>query len=92
VKFAITLHSGSGAPDDALELLWAQLGPSRDGVRFVAATGEIRASVNEEDFSSMESDIRSRMGRRMVLGVLEGVCERGPGLKLGWFAVATRRY
>jgi hypothetical protein len=92
VKFAITLHSGSGAPDDALELLWARLGSSRDGVRFSQATGEIRASVNEEDFSSMESDIRAHEGRRIVLGILEEVCERDPGLKFEWFAVAPRRY
>ena len=66
MKFAITLHSGSGAPDDALELLWARVGPSREGTRFSQAPGEIRASMNEEDFSSMESDIRATMGRRAL--------------------------
>jgi hypothetical protein len=91
VELTITLHSGFTAPADALELLWQQIGPKRDGTRFLKGAGEIRATWGEDAPVSMERGEREEIGRRAVLEVVRDVCERTPELSSDWFAVSARR-
>lgn len=91
MRFKITLHSGSKAPADALELLWKRLGRSREEIRFARKGEEIAVIWGEDAPISMESDERKEIGRRAVLDVLEAVCDRAPELKSDWFAVSALR-
>ena len=87
VEFRITHHSGSSAPDDALDLLWQQLDERHGNVRFA----KIRAALRDDTPVSMESDEREEIGRRAVLNIVRGVCDSAPQLKLDWFAVSALR-
>jgi hypothetical protein len=91
VEFRITNHSGSSAPDDALDLLWKQLDDRRGSVRFVKRGTEIRATLRGDTPVSMESDEREEIGRRQVLDIVREVCDGEQQLKLDWFAVSARR-
>jgi hypothetical protein len=91
MKFKITRHSGFAAPEDALELLWEQLGAIRDEVRFAKGRAEIRATWGEDVPVSMERHEREVLGRTAILEILSTVCEGEPGLKFDWFAVSARR-
>jgi hypothetical protein len=91
VDFKITHHSGSAAPDDALDLLWLQLESRRGRVRFVKRGSEIRAMLRDDTPVSMESDEREEIGRRVVLDILREICDRAPKLELDWFAVSPLR-
>ena len=76
-------------PDDALEMLWEQLGPRREEVSFAKVGSEIKATVSEDDSPvSMTHDERVDVGRRTVLEVVTDICERAPGLNADWFAVS----
>jgi hypothetical protein len=90
VKFKITPHSGSQAPEDALDLLAARLGPRREEITFVRIGGEIRATVSEDAPVSMTQDERQEIGRRKVLDVVLEICERVPDLKAEWYAVSPK--
>ncbi len=92
MKFSITLHSRSGGPPDALDLLFEQLGPRRGGARFSRGAAEIRVSWDEDAPVSMERDERAEIGRIAVLEILGEVCDRTPGLKLDWYAVSARAF
>ena len=91
VEFRITHHSGSSAPDDALDLLWQQLDERHGNVRFAKLGAEIRAALRDDTPVSMESDEREEIGRRAVLNIVRGVCDSAPQLKLDWFAVSALR-
>lgn len=91
MRFSITVHSGSRAPADALDLLVARVGERYEDTRFSRAGREIRAVWGEDAPISMERDEREEVGRLAVLGVLERVCEEAPELQLDWYAVAVRR-
>jgi hypothetical protein len=92
VTFAITLHSGSTAPADALDLLWQRLDEYRgDDARFAKVDAQIRATWGEDAPISMERDEREQIGRRAVLDVVCEVCERAPELEADWFAVGALR-
>jgi hypothetical protein len=92
VNFAITRHSGAGAPTDALELLWGALaGQSFEDVAFVRGGFQIRASAGREAPISMERDEREEVGRLAVLACLREVCEGAPELRLEWYAIGPRR-
>jgi len=91
VKFRITVHSGFGAPANALELLFERVGSRRDETRFAMSPGEIRASWGEDAPVSMERSEREEIGRLAVLEILQRVCERAPELDYDWFAVSARR-
>jgi hypothetical protein len=91
VTFGITLHSGSTAPADALDLLWQRLDGYRGDARFAKVDAQIRATWREDAPISMERDEREEIGRRAVLDIVYEVCERAPGLKSDWFAVGTLR-
>jgi hypothetical protein len=91
VDFRITHHSGSSAPDDALDLLWQQLGERGGRVRFAKRGSEIRAAFRGDVPVSMESDEREQIGRAEVLGIVREVCDGTPELKLDWFAVSPLR-
>jgi len=92
VKFSISVHSGFGAPSDALDLLWARLQQSRREARFTRATSDIRVTWDADAPVSMERDEREEVGRLAVLDILQEVCERAPELKLDWFAVSAKGY
>ncbi len=89
MDFAITLHSGSAAPPDAIDLLWAALGSTRDGARFTRRGAEITARWEADAPVSMERDEREDIGRRAILSLVRDVCEGGPGLKSDWYAIAA---
>jgi hypothetical protein len=92
VRFAVTLHSGSRAPRDALTLLWKRLEGRRfEDVSFSRGGSEIRAETGADAPVSMERDERAEVGRAAVLGCVREVCERAPELKSDWFAVSPQR-
>ena len=91
MTFGITLHAGSAAPVDALDLLWQRLEGKRDDARFDRVGVEISATWEEDVSSSMERDEREEVGRRAVLDIVRDVCERAAELESDWFAVSALR-
>ena len=92
MRFKIVVHSGFGAPEDAIERLAARLGPAREDARFTLSGREIAVSFSDDAPVSMESDERERIGRAAVLQILSDLCERASDLKFDWYAVSARRY
>ncbi len=90
MEFRITLHSGRKAPAQALDVLLARLGASRDGARFAGMGTEIRATVAEDAPVSMDREEREEIGRRVVLEIVRDVCEGAADLDCDWFAVSPR--
>jgi len=90
VTFRITHHAGGGnPPPDALDRLFEQLPTSRDDVSFSKSSDhEIAAFWTADVSSSMASDERSELGRRVVLDIVRDVCELNPALDLEWFAIS----
>ena len=86
VEFAITLHSGFAAPDDALERLWQRLGSSREEARFAKSGSQIWVTYGH-DLPLMDRSERSAVDRLAVLEIVRGVCESAPDLECDWFAV-----
>jgi hypothetical protein len=92
MKFAVTRHSGSGAPEDALDLLWQRLEGHRfEDVSFSRSGPEVTARASEDAPISMERDEREEIGRLAVLECVTTVCERVPELKSDWYAISLRR-
>lgn len=92
MRFAITPHSRSGAPEDALDLLWARLDGRRyEDVSFSRKGTEIMARAGADAPVSMERDEREEIGRLAVLDCVTAVCERAPELKSAWFAISPLR-
>ncbi|HTW41294.1 MAG TPA: hypothetical protein VMD79_03155 [Solirubrobacteraceae bacterium] len=89
MQFKITPHSVFDPPDDALELLWVRLAPSREEVSFAKVGALISARTDEDAPVSMTRDERVEIGRRAVLDVVREVCEGAPELKSDWFAVSS---
>jgi hypothetical protein len=87
VKFAITIHSGFGAPSDALERLWERLGARRADAYFSKGYAEIRASYGEDLPVSMERDQQAEIGREAVLEIVRDVCDGAAELKFDWYAI-----
>ncbi len=92
VRFTIEIHSGHGAPDDAIERLARRLGPDREEARFSLHGKEIDARWGEDVPVSMESDERKDIGRRELLKLVEKACEESPDLRFDWYAVSSRGY
>jgi hypothetical protein len=92
VTFRIGIHSGFGAPEDAIDRLAARLGRSRDDARFTVSGREILVRFGDEAPVSMESDEREQVGRAALLEIIGEVCEGSSELKLDWYAVSARRY
>ena len=90
MKFKITIHGRSGAPPDALDLLWEALGTSRDDVRFSRPGLAIIATWMSEAPVTMERDERKEVGRTMVWDVVRDVCDGAAGLRSNWFAVSPQ--
>lgn len=88
MKFKITRHSGFAPPEDALDLLWQQLGADQEGMRFTRMGSAIMATVGEDAPVSMTRDERADIGRRAILEVVLDTCERAPDLESDWFAVS----
>jgi hypothetical protein len=92
MKFAVTHHSGSGAPEDALDLLWQRLeGRRYEDISFSRSGSEILARAGEDAPISMERGEREEIGRLAVLECVSTVCERVPELKVDWYAISLRR-
>jgi hypothetical protein len=91
VRFAISVHSGSGAPGDAIERLAAGLGRVREGTRFATRGTQIIATPDEDAGGLREGSEREEMGRLALLEQIGEVCERTPDLKLDWYAVRPQR-
>jgi hypothetical protein len=92
VKFAITPHSRSGAPENALDLLWERLEGKRfEDVSFSRKGTELMARAGHDAPVSMERDEREEIGRLAVLDCVTRVCERAPELKSAWFAISPLR-
>jgi hypothetical protein len=89
MNFKITLHSGARAPEDALEALWGRLGARRQEVSFSRVGREIRARTSEDAPVSMTRDERTEVGRRLVIEIVQEVCEQSPELRWSWFAVGS---
>jgi cell division ATPase FtsA len=92
VRFTIAVHSGHGAPDDAIERLARRLGPDREEARFSLSGREIDASWGEDVPVSMESDERKEIGRLELLKVVEEACGETSDLRFDWYAVSARSY
>jgi hypothetical protein len=92
MRFKISVHSGFGAPADAIALLAEKLGPAREDARFTLSGDEIGVRFSDDAPVSMESDERAEIGRAAVLEILSEVCERSPELKFDWYAVSARGY
>jgi hypothetical protein len=88
VKFRISRHSGFGAPEDAVDLLWERLGAKHEDASFAKVGREIRATWGEDVRVAVERDERAEIGRAAVLEIVLGVCERAPELRSDWFAVS----
>jgi hypothetical protein len=91
VNFGITRHSGFGAPEDALDMLWERLGPKREEASFARGRTEIRATWGVDIPVAMERDEREELGRTAILDIIRGVCEQAPELRLDWFAISATR-
>jgi hypothetical protein len=89
VKFRISRHSGFGAPAHAIDLLSERLGPKREEVSFARAGTELRATWGEASPFSRGEEESGEIGRRVVLEVLDGVCNEDPDLRSDWFAVSA---
>lgn len=92
MKFRITSHSGFTASTrlaNAVDLLWQRLGAIHDEVSFAKVGSEITATWGEDVPASLKPDERAEIGRRAVLDIVRGVCERAPELELDWFAVGV---
>ena len=74
-----------------MDLLTTRLGNRRDDVRFARVGEELRANLDRDEPVAMTQDERTDIGRRMVLEIVEDVCERTPELKVDWFAVSPAR-
>ncbi len=90
MKFKITIHARSGAPADALELLYERLGPRRDEVRFAKPGATIIATWGADAPAAMERDERSEVGRRVIWDIVQDVCEGAPNLRAAWYAVSPQ--
>ncbi len=88
IGFRVTRHTALTPPDQAMSLLSERLPNRCEDVSFSIACGEIGASLDRDDSVSVTHDERVEIGRRAVLGALEEICERGPALKLDWYAVS----
>lgn len=91
MQFRITPHSAAAPPENALELLWQQLGSDRDEVSFSKVGAEITAMTGEDAPVSMTRDERSEIGRRAILDLVREVCDEAPELRSDWFAVSSER-
>jgi hypothetical protein len=91
VNFRITVHSGWAAPDDALDLLWARLGPRHEEVPFAKGRSDIRTEWGKDMASSTERHEVEELGRVAILDIVRGVCEDAPELRSDWFAVSAYR-
>ena len=91
MDYRITRHSGSGAPENALDLLWQQLGATQEEFSFSQTRAEIRARWRTDVSVSMERDERERRGRTIVLEIVRDTCRGAPDLNADWFAVSPRR-
>lgn len=87
MKFRISRHSSSAPPVDAIDLLWARLGPRHEETVFAKIGNEIRATWGESRASSAR-DERAERGREEVLEIITTVCDRSPELKADWYAVS----
>jgi hypothetical protein len=88
MDFRITPHSGSGAPDDAIDLLWARLGARQPEASFAKGGGGIRARWTVDVPVAMERDEREELGRAAILEILRTVCGQTPELTADWYAVS----
>jgi hypothetical protein len=91
MDYRITPHSGFGAPENALDLLWQQLGARQQEFSFSQGRAEIRARWRAEVPVSMERDEHERLGRTTVLEIVRDACRRAPDLDADWFAVSPPR-
>jgi hypothetical protein len=91
VRFKIAVHSGHGAPPDAIARLAQALGSRRDDAHFTASASEIDATWGDEAPVSMERDEREELGREALLRIVEEVCEVAADLRFDWYAVSARR-
>ena len=90
MKFKITIHARSGAPADALDLLWERLSAAREDVRFSRPGVAIIATWMSEAPVTMERDERKEVGRMVVWDIVRDVCESTAGLRADWFAVSPQ--
>jgi hypothetical protein len=90
VDYRITCHSGFGAPDDALDLLWASLGARRGEAAFRRGVRDIRARWTADVPVAMERAERDELGRAAIFEIVQTVCEQTPGLMTDWYAVSPR--
>ncbi len=90
MKFKITIHARSGAPDDALELLFERLGARREDVRFAKPGAIIIATWASDAPAAMERDERTEVGRDLIWEMVQDACEGAPNLRSAWYAVSPQ--
>ena len=84
------MHSGHGAPPDAIERLAVALGRGVDDAFFTQVGKEILATWGEDAPVAMERDEREELGRLALLEIVEEVCASSPDLRSDWYAVSPR--
>ena len=74
-----------------MDLLGERMPTRSEGVQFTRAGQAISARLDRDEAVWMTNDERTEIGREAVLEIVGEVCERSPGLKLDWYAVAPAR-
>jgi hypothetical protein len=88
LRFKITIHSGHGAPSDAVDLLWSRWPAGIPEATATRIGPHIAVSYGNYDGSGVGREARLAAERLEVLGHLREICERHPELRLSWYAVA----
>jgi hypothetical protein len=91
MRFKITRHASGSPPPHALDLLGEHVGRRLEDVSFARVGTEIRVNLDRDEPISRTQDERTDIGRRAVLDIVAGVCDRAPELKLDWYAVSPAR-
>ncbi len=88
LRFKVTIHSGHGAPADAIESLWERW-PARISEATAVRRGpEIHVNYGSYDGTGPAREQRAAAERIEVLDLVREICERDTELKLAWYAVA----
>lgn len=70
-------------------MLWQRLDGNHESVVFAKEGPQIVARIEDDVPVAMTSDERNAIGRGLVLGVVDEVCEGSPELSSDWYAVSS---
>jgi hypothetical protein len=88
LRFKITIHSGHGAPPDAVDLLWERWATRIPEVTATRNGAHIAVTYGTFDGSAPAREARLVAARLELLDHVREICEMHPELRLSWYAVA----